>query len=135
MAFSFVPEFLFFDALPSFQSFADFPKPANQLCLRQHFISTAGADNLRAVTRDRAAPATALGAAFRIKFKTAKITASHAILNNFRIRWSNPPTARANGNTKPVIARAVFQPRSFTVTDNWAMQGTKSVIVTVATRT
>ena len=48
-------------------------------------------------------------------------------------RFNAAPTAIAKGKTKAAIAPAVFQPRSLTIMKKLAMQGRKSVIVTIAT--
>src|SRR5690606_6613905 len=48
-------------------------------------------------------------------------------------RLSTQPTPKAKGKMNPLMARAVFGPRSFHITENWAMQGRKRVRVTAAT--
>src|SRR5690606_11692247 len=50
-------------------------------------------------------------------------------------RCRRPPTRKASGMIRSSIPSDAFQPRSFAIISTLAMQGIKSVIVTMATTT
>ena len=55
--------------------------------------------------------------------------------NAVSAQWTKAPAPSAKGVMKAAIASAVFQPRSLTIMKKLAMQGMKSVIVTIETTT
>src|SRR5689334_10264264 len=119
----------------SLGALAQLAQQRDQFRLGWHLIAAAWATQQMTIGYERA-PGTGTLRLIGLKFVTAE-TAFHESHESTpsvaSSQFNAPPTMKAKGKIKAVMASAVFQPRSFSVTENWAMQGTKSVMVVVAT--
>ena len=92
-------------------------QPAHKLGFRRGLVTTPRATDQVAVAGQRAAGASSL--AFRwVKLVATERTFHSATLKAVSSHLSKPPTAKAKGKMKTLIANAVFQPRSLSVTEN-----------------